>query len=165
MVIAALLVALIAYALISGGDDDASEKDVVGADAAEIQELAGDQGHPVYWAGPTGAETFEWTALEDGKVYIRYLTGDAELEDPRPAFLTVATYPVGNGVAAVKKADQSPDTRTQRVPGGGTALINEGGSTSVYLAYPGSEYQIEVFHPLPAQARKLVTSGKIRPVP
>lgn len=165
VVLAALLVAMIAYALISGGDDDNSGKDVVEADATEIQELAGDQGHPVYWAGPTGADTLEWTALADGKVYIRYLTGGAEVEDPRPAFLTVATYPVGNGVAAIKKANKSPGTRTIKVPGGGTALVNEKGPTSVYLAYPGSEYQIEVFHPDPAQALKLVTSGQIQPVP
>lgn len=155
--------AVIAYIVISGGDDDDSGKDVVAADAAEIRELTQDTGHPVYWAGPKEAETFEWTALSDGKVYIRYLTDGAEVEDPRPLYLTVATYPVGNGVAAVKKAARSSDAGTLNVEGGGTALVNKN-SPNVYLAYPGSQYQIEVFDPNPARARRLVTSGRIQPV-
>jgi hypothetical protein len=162
---AALLVAVIAYILISGGDNNDSGKEVVGGDAAKIQELAADEGHPVYWAGPTGAQTFEWTSLPDGKVYVRYLTGGAQLQDPRPRFLTVGTYPVGNGVAAIKNAAKGPDYLTFNVKGGGIGLINKKGAQSVYLAYPGSKYQIEVFDPNPARARQLVTSGKIQPVP
>jgi hypothetical protein len=159
-------VAVIAYILISRGDDNGSgSKEVVGGDAAKIQELAGASGHPVYWAGPTGAQTFEWTVLPDGRTYVRYLTRGAKVEDPRPLFLTVASYPVGNGVAAIHKAAKSPGARTFNVKGGGTALVNGKTPSSVYLAYRGSKYQIEVFDPNPARARKLVTSGKIQPVP
>ena len=65
----------------------------------------------------------------------------------------------------MKKAAKAPGARTFKVKGGGTALVNENTPTSVYLAYPGSEYQIEVFDPDPARALKLVTSGQIQPDP
>lgn len=165
VLLTALLVAIIAYALISDGDDDGSSaKDVASADAEGIHQLAGEEDHDVYWAGPNGAESFEWTKLPDGRIYVRYLTGGAEVEDPRPRFLTVGTYPVGNGVAAVKKAAKSPGAGTLKVKGGGTALVNENAPSSVYVAYRGSEYQIEVFDPDPDRALMLVKSGKIQPI-
>src|SRR5262249_53682811 len=36
--------------------------------------------------------------------------------------------------------------------------------TNVFVAYPGSSYQIEVFDPIAAVARNLVSSGAIQPV-
>jgi hypothetical protein len=36
--------------------------------------------------------------------------------------------------------------------------------TSVYLAYPESDYQIEVFDPSPTRAVELVTSGQVKQV-
>jgi hypothetical protein len=162
---AAVVVVVIAYLLISGGDDNGSgDGEPVSADATEIQNLAADLGHPVYWAGATGAENFEWTELADGRVYIRYLTGGAEAGDTRPLYLTVATYPVGDGLAAIRDAAKSPGSRTFNVPGGGTGLVNRGTPSSVYLAYPNSEYQVEVFNPDPARALQLVKSGQIQPV-
>jgi hypothetical protein len=166
VILAAVLVAVVAFILISRGDDNSGSgsKNVVSADAAKVRELAAEQDHPIYWAGPAGAHTVEWTDLPDGRVYLRYLTGGAEIGDPRPQFLTVGTYPVGNGVAALRKADKIPGSRTFSVGGGGIALVNRNGPTSVYLAYPGSKYQIEVFDPDPQRALELVTSEEIRPV-
>jgi hypothetical protein len=174
---AALLVVVIAYILIKGGDNNNNGKELVGGDAAKIQGLAADEGHPVYWAGPTGAETFEWTSLPGGGsssscqtpaasdrcIYIRYLTGGAQVGDPG-AFLSVGTYPVGSGVGATKRAARSSGSRTFNVNSGGIALNNKQAS-SVYLAYPGSKYQIEVYDPHPGRALRLVTSGKIQQVP
>jgi hypothetical protein len=168
-VLAAVLVAVLAYVLIAGGDDEGSSdevtEEVISADAAELGELAGGQDGPVYWAGPEGARTFEWTELSDGRIYIRYLTGGAEVNDPSPSYLTVGTYRVGDGVAAIRKAARSSDSRVVEVEGGGVALVSESNPTSVYLAYPESEYQIEVFDPDPERALRLVTSGQIQPVP
>jgi hypothetical protein len=166
VIVAAALVAVVAYVLISGGgDDNGSGKQVLGADAAGVQKLAAEQDQKPYWAGPGGAQTFEWTDLPDGRVYVRYLTGGAKVGDPRARFLTVGTYPVGNGVAALHKAAQQPGAHTLKVKGGGTALINSRTPTSVYLAYPESKDQIEVFDPNPARALKLVTTGQIQPIP
>jgi hypothetical protein len=165
VVVAAVLVGVIAYILINGGNDNGSGKHVVATDVAGVQKLASEQNHTPYWAGPGGAQTFEWTDLPDGRIYVRYLTGGAQAGDPRARFLTVGTYPVGNGLAALHKAAKEPGSRTLKVKGGGWALVNRHTPTSVYLAYPGSKDQIEVFDPDPARALKLVTSGRIQPVP
>ena len=50
------------------------------------------------------------------------------------------------------------------VNGGGVAFYSEATPTSVYLAYPGSDYQVEVYDPLPERARELVSSGQVEPV-
>ena len=52
-----------------------------------------------------------------------------------------------------------------KLPGGGIAAVNPRFPRSVYLAYPGSDYEIEVFDPSLAHARQLVTSGQIIAVP
>jgi hypothetical protein len=166
-VVAAAVVGVVAYLLIDGGDDggDDGDKQVNAAsDAEQVRELAAQEDHPVYWAGSQGAETLEWTELPSGEIYVRYLTGGAEPEDPRPLFLTVGTYPVGDGIAAIERAAEEPGGETFDVEGGGTGFVNESTPTSVYFAYPGSEYQIEVFHPDPERARELVQSGEIKPV-
>ena len=40
-------------------------------------------------------------------------------------------------------------------------MYDKTGRTSVYVAYPGSDYQIEVFDPTPGNAPELVRSGAI----
>jgi hypothetical protein len=168
----AVVVLVVAYLLINDGDDDSDrqaggdgDKELVGADRAQLRELAAGQGSAVYWAGRGDADIYEWTALPNGEVYVRYLTGDAELDDPRPQFLTVGTYPVGDGLEAIETAAEEPGAETFDTEDGGTGLVNENVPTSVYLAYPDSEQQIEVFHPDPDEARDLVESGAIRPIP
>jgi hypothetical protein len=170
----AAVVAVIAAFLLIGGDDDespgergnkrADKKTLVGEDADGIKKLASESGGEVYWAGDEGADTFEWTELGTGEIFVRYLTGDAEVGDPRAAYLTVATYPVGDGLEAIEKAAKDPGARTFEVPDGGTGLVNENAPASVYLAFEGSEYQIEVYDPDPARALELVESGQIVPV-
>lgn len=166
-VLAALLVFVIAFVLIvPGGDNGNAKKDVISADAANLRDLAADQDHTPYWAGPESGVTYEWTKTTDGKIFVRYLTGGAQINDRRPNFLTVGTYPVpgGDGVAAVKQAAKQPGSKTFKVKGGALGLVNENKPTSVYLAYPESPDQIEVFDPDPARALKLVTSGQIQPI-
>lgn len=165
VVVAAVLLAVIAYLLISGGDDGGSEcpqEDILGS-AAKVKRLAANEHHPVYWVGPGGAETFELTSTDDGRIYVRYLTGGAEAGDPRPLFTTVGTYPVRDGTAALQRAARSSGAKTFDVDGG-LGLVDEDTPTSVYLAYPGSEYEIEVFNPDPAKALRLVNSRCVEPV-
>ena len=166
-VLAALLVFVIAFVLIvPGGGEEKATKDVISADSAQLRELAADQDHTPYWAGPQSDVTYEWTRTTDGKVFVRYLTGGAKINDKRADFLTVGTYaaPVGGGVAALKDEAKNPGSKTFKVEGGGFALVNESKPSSVYLAYPKSPDEIEVFDPSPERALKLVTSGQIQPI-
>jgi hypothetical protein len=157
---------LLAFVLLSGGDDD-GETSSSGArevSVEELQETASSRERPVFWAGPRSGATYEFTETSDGSTYVRYLTGGAEVGDPSPNFLTVATYPLNNGYARVLAASEREGAETTELQNGGIALVNQDRPSSVYLAYPRGKYQVEVYDPSPEEALDLVVSGAVQPV-
>jgi hypothetical protein len=158
-------VALLAWLVLGGGDDDgvqANEPQAVSVE--ELQGEAGSSEMPVFWAGPQAGTTYEFTETSDGSVYVRYLPEDAEVGDPSPDFLTVATYPLENGYARVQAAAQEEGAETEELPNGGLALVDADRPSSVYVAYEGEPYQVEVYDPSPDRALELVTSGAVQAV-
>jgi len=134
-----------------------------------LADVAASLGHPVYWAGEHQGEQLELSGTKDGSVYVRYLTGGAEAGDDRPDFLTVGTYPVEDALGVLRKRGKCSPPRCDRplrheLPGGGLLVAEEANPTSAYLAFPGQNFQIEIFDPRPGQALKLGLSGKILPV-
>jgi hypothetical protein len=172
VVAAALIVAAIAFLLLSGGDDEdsgtAAAPPVTAAEvppaivaATDLRDASVELGHQIYWLGERPGTELELTRKGNGEVYVRYLTGGAEPGDTRPLFVTVGTYPVQDAVAAVKRAAKAAGTKPLPIAHGGYAFVNPGNPSSVYFAYPGSDYQVEVFAPKAAEALELVTSGKV----
>jgi hypothetical protein len=158
-------VALLAWLVLGGGDDEGGEAGAPQAVSVEaLQEEATSGEMPVFWAGPQAGSTYEFTETSDGSVYVRYLTDDAEVGDPSPDFLTVATYPLENGYARVQAAAQEDGAETEELPNGGLALVDPDRPSSVYVAYQGEPYQVEVYDPSPDRALELVTSGAVQPV-
>jgi hypothetical protein len=117
---------------------------------------------PIYWAGPQPNQTYELTQTSHGFL-VRYLPPGAALGVATP-HLTVGTYPITNPLAAVKRLSRAKGAVLIKLTGGGLAVVNPRFPRSVYLAYPGSNYEIEVFDPSLAHARQLVTSGQITAV-
>jgi hypothetical protein len=134
------------------------------ASLAELTLLAGSVGHPIYWAGARSGARYELSRTKDGRVFVRYLPQGVKLGDPKPNYLSVGTYPQAQAFETLKATAKKQEVRTIKLRGGGLAFADKSHPTSVYLAYPGSPYQIEVFHPSAARARQLVASGKIMPV-
>jgi hypothetical protein len=160
VVAVALGIGFIAWLLLKDGDDEGAREISV----QELADVAASQDLPVFWAGPQTGSRYELTETEDGSVYVRYLTDDAEAGDPNPSYLTVATYPLSNGYARVVAAGRREGAETRRIPGGGLAVLDSQRPSSVYLAHPRGKYQVEVYHPSPNRARDLVLSGAIEPV-
>ena len=79
--------------------------------------------------------------------------------------LTVATYARPNGYAEVQAAAKNEGSRSLELDGGGLAVYDSKAPTNVHVAFPGQAYQIEVFSPENDLALRLVTNGKVRPVP
>jgi hypothetical protein len=130
----------------------------------ELQRLAA-AGATVYWAGPAEAgTTLTLVKVPNGTFYVRYLPPGAEVTDPIPPSLVVATYPLEGALAAVKRAAKSPDSVSIPIANGGTAVYAKSKPTNVYFAYPKSSTQIEVYDPSPGRALQLVTSGSVTPV-
>lgn len=163
LVALAVLAGLVVW-LLARGDDDSTPTPAGAATAASAEDLAalpGSVGHPVYWAGPKRGFTYELTRTSDGRIYIRYLPGGVSIGSDQPKYLTVGTYPAQNALGAVRGLARDLDVKTIRVRGGGAAVQDRKHPTSVYLAYPGSDYQVEVYDPSPERALELVLSGGV----
>jgi hypothetical protein len=165
VVLAVLAAGLLVWNALRGEDDeptaDSGEAQIVSV--AELSNLAGSAQGPIYWAGERPGAELEYSEAGD-RAYVRYLTGDAEAGDPRPAFLAVSTYPLPDAVAALLANARRTGTELQRTEGGALVWVNPDRPTSVYLAEPGSAYQVEVYDPSPRRALALALSGDIVPV-
>ena len=115
---------------------------------------------PIYWAGTLPNQKYELTKTSQGGFLVRYLPSGAAIGVPT-ANLTIGTYPVPHALAAVQRLARSKGASTIKLTGGGLAVLDPKFPRSVYLAWPGSNYEVEVFDPSIARARQLVTSGKI----
>jgi hypothetical protein len=117
-------------------------------------------GKPIYWAGALPNQKYELTQMNQGGFRVRYLPPGAQIGVPTPN-LTVGTYVVPNALAAIRRLASAKGSSTIKLTGGGLAVLDPSFPRSIYLAYPGSKYEIEVFDPSLARARQLVTSGRI----
>jgi hypothetical protein len=126
--------------------------------------LADAAGHPVYWVGPQPGTKLEATLLTSGDAYVRYLTGNAQIGSQQPNYLTVGTYPVGNGYKALQKVAKQSGAIVRHGPNGALVVTNESNPRSVYIAYRKKDLQIEVFDPNASRALQLATSGAVQPV-
>lgn len=160
----AAVAAITIWLLVRGGGEEAQPPQRARASAVSIEELhalARSVGHPVYWAGRQPRFTYELSRTANGGVYIRYLPPGADVGDARPDYLTVGTYPQANAFTTLRATAQKQGVSTIRLGGGGLAFQHETHPTSAYLAYPGSDFQIEVYDPIPGRARQLIASGRI----
>jgi hypothetical protein len=166
----AVAVGLVAWLLLKDGDDNGKTANsrpiapAVGASVTELESEAKTIRGPMFWAGERAGFTYELTKLDDGSVFVRYLPQGVQVGDPRPNFLTVATYPLPNGYARVLAQSKRPGARMRKLDSGGRALVNRDRPSSVYIAYPRGKYQVEVYDPTPGAALNLAVSEQIRPV-
>jgi hypothetical protein len=161
----AILLVAVAWLLVRDGDGAASDRGrAATVSVEELNEFAAGVGHPVYWAGPQPRFTYELTQTEDDRIYIRYLPPGAEAGDPSPNYLTIGTYAQTDALATLRETAAAQGVETFELPGDGVAFQDANRPTSVYLAYPGSDYQVEVYAPSPDTARTLVAAGQIKAV-
>jgi hypothetical protein len=121
-------------------------------------------GHDVFWAGSRSGVTYELTRTAKGKVFIRYLPSGVEVRDARPDFLTVGTYPKPDAYPTLKRFSTTEDAVSRRIGGGGIAVYSSAAPKSIYVAYPDSDLQIEVYDPAPGRGMRLVSSGQVEPI-
>ena len=134
-----------------------------GVSADRLKALATSLGQPIYWAGTRPQTTYEFTRVDNGSVYVRYLPTGVPVGSSE-AYLTVSTYPVKKALKVTKAAAAQPGAVKLVIGGGGIGVYNPTKPMNVYVAFPGSEYQIEVFDPKAGEARKLVAAERIAPV-
>lgn len=169
---AAVLGALVALAIVvlvfvAGGDDE-SDAGKVGVarevSAKQLQEFARERGNPVFWAGEIEGTKLEFTEATRGHVFVRYLPEIAPIGDSKPQYTTIATYPQPDALSVVRKAGRRRGNVTRELSEGGLATWSRSRANSVYLAVPGIDFLVEVFHPQAKTAQNLARSGRVKPV-
>jgi hypothetical protein len=125
-----------------------------------LRKAAETQSTPIYWAGASEGSALELSAPSPDRTYVRYLTGGAKAGDPEP-FLTVGSYRFEDPTGALQSRGSKPDGVLASAPGGGVVYFERTAPKSVYLAYPDTEVEIEVFAPEFKEALQLVTAGRI----
>jgi hypothetical protein len=150
---------LTAFGSLRGGSPAPAAKPI-SASVGDLRSLARSLGHPIYWVGPRRGSTYELIRTSSGKIILRYLPQGVKVGTRKP-YLSVATYPFPGAFGAIKALTKQRTQVAIKLRGGGLAVFDRTYPKSIHLAYPGSEYQIEVFDPSSARVRNLVSSGQV----
>lgn len=162
-------VVVLAIVLFGGdsGDDSSSsgeaEAEAVALSEAELLAEASGLGGPAYWVGPReGTESYELTTTEDGRIYIRYLTGDAEAGDESAEFISVGTYPFPEAKAWLQRSARGSGGEVEQ--GQGYELL-VGDSNNAYVVFDDEpDLQVEIYSPEPGEAEQLARDGALSPL-
>jgi hypothetical protein len=163
----AIVVGVVVW-LIVKDNEEASKPDVPSATPSAatlstVRTLPGEFGHDVYWAGASRTATYEITQV-DRSMFIRYLPPGVKVGDPRPDFLTVGTYPIPKAYSLLKRQARQPGRQLRPTAGGGIAVWSDKRPQSVYLAFPRSDLQIEIYDTSATRARRLAITGAVEPI-
>jgi hypothetical protein len=170
VVAVALLIGLVVWLLVRGngsGTESTTTGSAFGPIAAtqgDLRSRSIDEGHPIYWAGPKTDTTYELTRTSNGRIFIRYLPKGVPVGVDKADYTIVGTYPVPNATGVLEGLAKKSGEHKLLVPGGGIAVYSSSHPTNVYVAYRGSNLQIEVFDPSAERAVGIVTSGQVVPV-
>ncbi len=76
----------------------------------------------------------------------------------------MATYPFPGAYAAIEAVAAAPGSRRIALPRGGLGVVSASHPDSVHVAYPGIDYQVEVYVPRLGAALRLVSGGRLAAV-
>jgi hypothetical protein len=113
---------------------------------------------PIYWAGPKRGFGYEFTRLGNDWKYVRYLPKGVKVGNKSAKYLTVSTYPFFNAYNRLKKGSKG-----KGIDGPGHSYIwqRPNHPTSVLIAWPNVNYEVEVYHPNAAKAASVAESGEV----
>ena len=163
----AVAIALVAWLVLRDGSPSSSSGPVPTSSPAvpiSAKGLAtlGRVGIPIYWLGQKPGFTYELTKTTD-RVYIRYLPAGVKVGSGDP-YLTVGTYPVKNAFAVTSRLAARSDSVRIGIGAGAVAFYSRKTPTNVYVAFRGSNHQIEVYDPSAEQVQQMVRSGEVKAV-
>jgi hypothetical protein len=136
----------------------------VSASPGRLRDLSVEAGRPIYWLGPQADRTYELTRTTLDRIYVRYLPSGVAVGTTEAKYPLVGTYPVDSAYDVLTQLAKRSGESSFTAPKGGFAVYSTERPTNIYLAYPGSDVQIEVFDPSAERARELVASGHVVPV-
>jgi hypothetical protein len=131
------------------------------APATELKAVSKVLRRPIYWAGPRKGSHYEFTRTTNSSVFLRYLPHGVKAGEQPGKLLIVATYPLRG---AYRHLEKYANGKAVVGPNGSIYAVNPDSPTSVYVAFPKVNYEIEVYDPSPKVARTVAASGHVQPV-
>lgn len=159
VIVLAVVVGLILWLALRGNGSSSNPRNANAATQAELENLATSLKQPIFWVGPRSGYTYELVRLQNGTINVRYLPSGVDVGTEKP-YLSVATYPFPNAYNALKGL-KAKDVVFVKIPKGGIAEYSKKYPQSVHAAYPGVDYQVEVFDPTPGTATGLLVSNQL----
>jgi len=164
LIVTAAAAGLIVWLAVRDNGSSSSSKtqasSVTAVSVAQLQSLAASVGHPVFWVGPKAGDTLELSRNSNGSIFVRYLPAGVKIGSTTP-YLTVATYPFAGAYAAIRTVASQSGSTPMKVADGGLGVMSASYPQSVHVAYPGVDYQVEVYDPTPGTAENLVAGGNL----
>lgn len=125
--------------------------------ADQLVQLIKDSQVTAYWVGPQEGALYGLTITADNQVFIKYLPDGKGLDDLKPNYRVIATYPE-EAAYDITRAAGTQSTAISFINADGAAVYyGKDRATNVYVAYSGIPYEIEVFDPDAATALSLAT--------
>ncbi len=110
-----------------------------------------------YWVGPLEGALYALTITADNQVFIKYLPDGKGLDDLKPDYRVIATYPEA-AAYDITRAAGTQSTAVSFINSDGAAVYySKDRPTNVYVAYAGIPFEIEVFDPDAATALDFAT--------
>lgn len=130
---------------------------------SELKSIISENDIQAYWTGPIKDATYSLNSSAAGQVFIRYVPKGQECDDVRPNFRVIATYEESDAFATTESAGTTADGVSLLNADGSIVYFNKNVPTNIYVAYPGIDYQIEIYDPDPKEAVSLATTqGKLQ---
>jgi hypothetical protein len=79
-------------------------------------------------------------------------------------FLTIGTYPVRSAFAVVRGLARRSGSVAVPAKRGGAAFYSRNRPNSVYVAFRGVDFQIEVYDPSSGRAARIVKFGRLKTI-
>lgn len=130
---------------------------------SELKSIVKENEIRAYWTGPLKNATYSLNSSTAGQVFIRYVPEGEKCDDVRPNFRVIATYQETDAFSITESAGTTADGVSLLNADGSIVYFNKNVPTNIYLAYPGIDYQIEIYDPDPKEAVSIATTqGRIQ---
>lgn len=166
VVVTAVLTALLVLGLTQQISPTLSDRTTLAAQTSggvcltesELKAIIRDNDIQAYWTGPIEDATYSLNSSTAGQVFVRYVPKGEACDDVRPNFRVIATYEEADAFATTESAGTTADGVSLLNTDGSIVYFNKNVPTNIYVAYPGINYQIEIYDPDPKEAVSLATT-------
>lgn len=166
VIITAILTALVVLGLTQQISPTLSDRTTLAAQTSggvcltesELKSIVKENNIQAYWTGPIKNATYTLNSSTAGQVFVRYVPEGEKCDDVRPNFRVIATYEEADAFATTESAGTTADGVSLLNTDGSIVYFNKNVPTNIYVAYPGINYQIEIYDPNPKEAVSLATT-------